>query len=121
MIKYTDLGSAPRTRIPEIDNLIDYLALRNRELAEKARHENLSFSTLDKFLDRSRELTPAEREVFKLYSEGYTANQIAAKLCLSINTIKTHSKRIYSKLEVSSREEIILYVALLKEIGKEIN
>lgn len=121
MIKYTDLRSAPRTRIPEIDNLIDYLALRNRELAEKARHENLSFSTLDKFLDRSRELTPAEREVFKLYSEGYTANQIAAKLCLSINTIKTHSKRIYSKLEVSSREEIILYVALLKEIGKEIN
>lgn len=121
IIKSTNLGAAPRTRIPEIDDLIDYLALRNRELAEKARQENLSFTTLNEFLERTRELTPAERDVFKLYGEGYTAQEIAAILYLSINTIKTHSKHIYSKLEVTSREEIILYSNLLNEIGKEIN
>ena len=72
IIKSTNLGAAPRTRIPEIDDLIDFLALRNRELAEKARQENLSFATLNEFLERTRELTPAERDVFKLYGEGYT-------------------------------------------------
>ncbi len=120
MIKSPNLGSAPRTRIPEIDDLIDYLALRNRELAEKARQENLSFDTLNEFLERTGELTQAEREVFKLYGEGFTAREIAAKLYLSINTIKTHSKHIYMKLAVTSREEIILYITLLREIGKEI-
>ncbi len=120
IIKSPNPGSTLRTRIPEIDDLIDYLALRNRELAEKARQGNLSFDTLNNFLERTRELSPAERRVFKLYVEGLTAREIAAKLYLSINTIKTHSKNIYMKLEVNSREEIMLYVNLLKEIGKEI-
>jgi RNA polymerase sigma factor (sigma-70 family) len=121
IIKSSDLDAAPKVKVPEIDALIDHLALRNRELAERARQENLSLDTLNRFLEKTRELTPAEREVFKLYGEGLTAKEIAARLYLSINTIKTHSKRIYSKLEVSSREEIILYTTLLREMGKEIN
>lgn len=120
MIKSPELGAVSRTRIPEIDNLIDYLALHDQELAEKARRENLSFDTLDRFLERMAELTPAERAVFKYYGEGCTAQEIAAKLHLSINTIKTHSKHIYMKLEITSRKEIALYVTLLQEIGIEI-
>lgn len=110
-------GEMARTRIPEIDDLIDYLAQRDRELAEEARRENLSIDTLNLFLKRLEELTAAEREVFKLYAEGYTAREIASALYLSINTIKTHSKHIYMKLEITSRAEIILYVTLLREIG----
>ena len=104
------LPSPPRTTIASII-AVSYTHLQ----------ENLSFTTLNEFLERTRELTPAERDVFKLYGEGYTAQEIAAILYLSINTIKTHSKHIYSKLEVTSREEIILYSNLLNEIGKEIN
>lgn len=121
MIRSTALEGAPKTKIPEIDDLIDYLVLHNRELAEKAKRENLSIAILNEFLERTRELSPAEREVFELYGEGYTAREIAAKLYLSINTIKTHSKHIYSKLEVTSREELYLYIQLLKETGREIN
>ncbi|HHX86593.1 MAG TPA: helix-turn-helix transcriptional regulator [Firmicutes bacterium] len=120
IIRSTDLSVAPRTKIPEIDNLIDFLALHNQELYEKARQENLTFSTLDEFLEKIDELTPAERDVFNLYAEGYTGQEIARKLYLSINTIKTHSKRIYTKLNIASREELLLYVNLLKEIGKEV-
>lgn len=117
-IKSRDPGSTPRTRIPEIDDLIEYLALRNRELAERARREDLSLNILKNFRERTVKLTPAERDVFKLYGEGFTAPDIAAKLHLSVNTIKTHSKHIYAKLGISSREEIVLYLNLLKEIGK---
>lgn len=121
MIKSTDLSAAPRTRIAEIDDLIDYLALHNQELYEKARQENLSLSILDEFLENIKKLSPAERTVFDLYVKGHTARETAEILCLSINTIKTHNKRIYMKLNVASRDELLLYISMLNEIGTEIN
>ena len=120
IIKSSDYSTAPKTKIPEFDNLIDYLALHNRELSEKAREENISFQALDQFLEKTKELSPAEYSVFSLYCQGYTAQEIAQKLYRSINTIKTHSKRIYMKLDLKTREELLLYVQLLKETGREI-
>jgi len=53
--------------------------------------------------------------------QGYTAKEITQLLCLSINTIKTHNKRIYMKLNVSSREDLLKYVNKLKEMGWDFN
>lgn len=119
IIKSTDLSEAPRTKIAEIDDLIDFLALHNEELYAKARQENLSLAILDEFMENTKKLSPAERSVFDLYVKGHTAKEIAEILCLSINTIKTHSKRIYMKLNVASREELLLYVNMLNETGIE--
>ena len=120
MIKSTDLSAAPRTKIAEIDDLISFLATHNEELLEKARQENLSLTILDEFLENIKSLSPAERSVFDLYAKDHNAKEIAEILCLSINTIKTHSKRIYTKLDITSREELLLYVHMLNEIGTEI-
>jgi DNA-binding CsgD family transcriptional regulator len=120
ILKSEDLNEAPKTKVPEINGLIDFLKQRNLDLYERAKQENLSISILDEFLERAKTLTPSEQLVFNLYVEGYTAKEAAEKLCLSINTIKTHNKRIYSKLNVGSRDELLLYVNLLKELGKEI-
>ncbi|MFA7148380.1 MAG: LuxR C-terminal-related transcriptional regulator [Syntrophomonadaceae bacterium] len=117
MIKSTDLSAAPRTKIAEIDDLISFLATHNEELLEKARQENLSLTILDEFLENIKSLSPAERSVFDLYAKDHNAKEIAEILCLSINTIKTHSKRIYTKLDITSREELLLYVQMLNEIG----
>jgi DNA-binding CsgD family transcriptional regulator len=84
---------------------------------EKARQENLSLTILDEFLENIKSLSPAERSVFDLYAKDHNAKEIAEILCLSINTIKTHSKRIYTKLDITSREELLLYVQMLNEIG----
>jgi len=120
MIKTTDLSNAPSTKIAEIDDLIKYLSEHNQELSERAQQENLSINLLDEFLAKIKELSPAERAVFDLYVEGHTAKEAAEKLCLSINTIKTHNKKIYMKLNVASRDELLLYISMLKEIGAEI-
>ena len=69
------------------------------------------------FLKNIETLSPAERTVFDLYMEGYTGKEIAEKLYLSINTIKTHNKRIYEKMNVSSRNELMLYFRMMKEIN----
>jgi len=119
IIQSDDLSEAPLTKIPEIDNLISYLATRNQELYEDAREKNLSFSLLDEFVQNTAKLSPSERSVYDLYAKGHTAKEIADILCLSINTIKTHTKRIYTKLNINSREELLLYVNLLEEINKD--
>ncbi len=119
IIKSEDLSTAPRTKVPEIDHLIEFLANRNEELYEGAKQRNLSFSLLDEFVQNTETLSPSERSVFDLYAQGHAAQEIAATLHLSINTIKTHSKHIYSKLNITSREELLLYVKLLEEIERD--
>ena len=119
LIKSEDLSKAPRTNIPEIDDLIEFLAHRNQKLYEGAKQKNLSFTLLDEFARNTESLSPSERSVYELYAQGYTAKEIAETLCLSMNTIKTHSKHIYAKLNITSRAELLLYVNLLEEVDKE--
>mgnify|MGYP000899225873 CR=1 FL=1 len=119
MIKSKGLDEKLKTNIPEIDDLIEFLSLRSEKLYEKA-EEELPSTVLHEFLKNTKTLSPAERAVFDLYVQGYNAKEIAEILCLSINTIKTHNKRIYMKLNIASRRELLLYVKMLKEAGKEL-
>ncbi|MEW6996274.1 LuxR C-terminal-related transcriptional regulator [Colwelliaceae bacterium BS250] len=48
-------------------------------------------------------LTTAENKIMELLSEGHSNKDIADKLYLSINTVKTHLKTIYVKLGASNR------------------
>jgi DNA-binding CsgD family transcriptional regulator len=51
-------------------------------------------------------LTDREREVVQLILIGHNSNSIALKLCVSLSTIKTHRRNIYSKLQISSQAEL---------------
>jgi LuxR family maltose regulon positive regulatory protein len=53
------------------------------------------------------DLTRRELDVLALFANGITYAATAEKLVISKNTVKTHLKRIYSKLEVTNREEVI--------------
>ncbi|MDP2731127.1 MAG: response regulator transcription factor [Dehalococcoidales bacterium] len=48
-------------------------------------------------------LTPRELETLKYVAQGYTNREIALKLVVSEDTIKTHVARILTKLNVSDR------------------
>jgi DNA-binding CsgD family transcriptional regulator len=52
-------------------------------------------------------LTPAERPVADLAARGLTNVEIAEELFISRNTVKTHLTRVFDKLGVSSRRELI--------------
>jgi DNA-binding CsgD family transcriptional regulator len=58
-------------------------------------------------------LTLREKEILKNLAEGLRYKEIAAKLKISIETVRTHARRIYEKLHVQSRTE-----ALNKVYGK---
>jgi DNA-binding CsgD family transcriptional regulator len=51
-------------------------------------------------------LTASEREIAQALSSGLTAEAVAQKLQTSVKTVRTHIRHIYSKLGVSSREEL---------------
>jgi DNA-binding CsgD family transcriptional regulator len=56
---------------------------------------------------KERGLTARECEVFVMLARGRSAPYISEKLVLSEGTVKTHISRIYSKLDIHSRQELI--------------
>lgn len=54
------------------------------------------------------ELTPRETEVLRLVGNGLGNAEIAARFVLSEDTVKTHVKRIMSKLGLSSRAQAVV-------------
>lgn len=52
-------------------------------------------------------LTPTERAVHDLYAEGKSSREVQKQLDISENTLKYHNRNIYSKLQVSSRKELL--------------
>ena len=52
-------------------------------------------------------LSSREREVLALLADGLGNKQIAARLGISTNTVKTHLELLFEKLGVSSRAEAV--------------
>lgn len=52
-------------------------------------------------------LTLRERDVLKLLAEGYRYKEIAHQLELSIETVRTYIRSVYTKLQVHSRTEAL--------------
>jgi DNA-binding NarL/FixJ family response regulator len=52
-------------------------------------------------------LSDREREILNLTAKGYTFPEIAKLLDISLETIKTHIKRVYQKLAVHSKGEAV--------------
>jgi DNA-binding CsgD family transcriptional regulator len=51
-------------------------------------------------------LTPTERNVVRLVSEGLANNDIATRLFVSPRTVQTHLTHVYTKLGLSSRVQL---------------
>lgn len=126
-----------RRQIPEIDDLLEFMHFQlnetkdaengtqkssedNESITEKP-SEGLAEHLLDSFIANTKKLSRAEADVFNLYLEGCTAQEIASTLSLSINTIKTHNRRVFEKLNVSSRKELLTWVQVLTASGRSLD
>jgi DNA-binding NarL/FixJ family response regulator len=54
-------------------------------------------------------LSDREREVLRLLALGYTNQEIASTLYISVRTAETHRAHIMQKLRLASRAELVRY------------
>jgi DNA-binding NarL/FixJ family response regulator len=59
---------------------------------------------------RARRLSPRERQIVTLLSDGCPNQQIADRLGLRLQTVKNHLSRIYRKLGVPNRVQLAVLV-----------
>jgi LuxR family transcriptional regulator, maltose regulon positive regulatory protein len=52
-------------------------------------------------------LSEREREVLRLLRTDLSGPEIARELIVSLNTLRTHTKNIYAKLEVNNRRTAV--------------
>ena len=57
-------------------------------------------------LEGSDLLTPREADVLELLQEGATNAQIAQRLSIGVETVRTHARNIYRKLGIASRRDL---------------
>jgi DNA-binding CsgD family transcriptional regulator len=57
-------------------------------------------------------ITPREMEILELIAQGMSNREIAEKLFVSENTVKTHSSRVFDKLGAKRRTQAV-------QLGKE--
>jgi DNA-binding CsgD family transcriptional regulator len=58
-------------------------------------------------LSDDHELSKRELEVLQLMAAGHSNAEIAEQLFVSLNTVKTHSSKIYEKLDVKRRTQAV--------------
>ena len=66
------------------------------------------------FAEKVRTLSSAERRILNYYIEGHSTADIPDLAYISIHTVKKHNHSIYQKLEVASRDELMLYIELFR-------
>lgn len=57
--------------------------------------------------DANAGLTPAERRVLAILRQGRTLEEVACALCVSRETVRSHTRSIYRKFGVASRAELL--------------
>lgn len=66
------------------------------------------------FARKVQTLSSAERRILNYYIAGHEIAQIPELAFISIHTVKKHNRSIYQKLEISSRDELMLYIELFR-------
>ncbi len=64
------------------------------------------YRTIDELLPKWESLSPREKDIAAFTCLGHTNRQIAARLSLSPETIKTHVRNVLFKLGVNSKAEL---------------
>jgi NarL family two-component system response regulator LiaR len=83
---------------PKIEKVI----VEKRIYADKSPDFKLNQAESDRF-----QLSKRELEVLLLMAEGLSNQEIAGHLFISLNTVKTHSSRLFEKLEVARRTQAV--------------
>lgn len=108
----------------DTDDLIK--AIRVAHCGEVFLYPSMAQKLLQEFIfqahsenDKTRRLSPREKEIIRLLADGYSNKDIAKKLVLSLSTVHTHIGNLMSKLCLNNRRDLIQY-ARKQGLSKEV-
>lgn len=70
------------------------------------------------FAEKAQALSAAERRILNYYIDGHDIAEIPDLAYISIHTVKKHNRSIYQKLDIASRDELMLYIELFRCCGR---
>jgi DNA-binding NarL/FixJ family response regulator len=88
--------------------LMDVLGGGAPMTSQIARRVIESFRRKARIQDEAARLSLREEQILQLLSQGYSNKQIAGRLEISIDTVCSHLKHVYSKMHVNSRTEAVV-------------
>lgn len=100
-------------RFAELEELCRWLAERGKPPEAGDLPPNMA-ELFEHFALNVKTLTNAEYNIFQYYMNGYEVAQIPTAACVSMSTVKKHNGNIYRKLEISSNEELMMYLDLFR-------
>jgi len=78
-----------------------------RSLSKRNRTKGDSIVATCQWLSTEYGLSPREKEILEYLARGRGSKYISGELYISVETVRTHTKRIYDKTGVHSKEELL--------------
>ena len=82
-------------------------ALLTKQLSQGASDEDRSY----------QQLSNRELEILQLLAKGFTNKEISERIFLSVKTVEAHRSKIYQKLGLKSRADLVDYALRHKLLG----
>jgi DNA-binding NarL/FixJ family response regulator len=85
-----------------------FVSMGTQGFAERARRELAATGerVRKRTVDTRDELTPQEEEIAQLARDGRTNPEIGAQLFIGTRTVEWHLRKVFTKLDISSRREL---------------
>jgi LuxR family maltose regulon positive regulatory protein len=109
LLEHDHLGNVPGSYVENILAAIERAAkeIGRAEQYESPQPTRLPAGVDDGSVDSEAHLTDRELEVLRLMAEGLKYDEIAQELFISLNTVRSHVKAIYGKLNANNRTKAI--------------
>jgi DNA-binding NarL/FixJ family response regulator len=109
LVKSSWFGSFPEALLQVVNGGASISPILARRLLRKLEQPRIPVTAVSQAADREAKLTLREREVLKMVSTGCTSGEIAAYLEISCQTVNTHIKNIYRKLQIRTRSQAAIF------------
>ncbi|MFD1453111.1 response regulator [Oceanobacillus sojae] len=102
-------GYIPKAAVDEelytaIDTVMEgYIYLRPKEVTSIMKFKQTEGSAFKLYAS----LSPREKEILQLIVKGHSLTEIAEELIISIKTVDTHKTRIFHKLNINKKSELV--------------
>ena len=110
LVKNSWFGSFPQAVLQVVNGGASITPNLARRLLSKFEQPQNNPQALHETKNKEK-LSEREKQVLKLVASGYTSTEIGSRLIISAQTVNTHIKNIYRKLNVRTRAQAVSFAA----------